>query len=237
MVLPGSKAGAKAQQGSPGTWEIPASPAASWPGSAKPKCPRPRGRDVGPCGVRRQASQQVPPSEGNEARRDGRVEVGAFHSTVEAGELASRGPGRGKGRPSWGPVGGKHGGNTESRNRVSATTTDRGAAATRLVLIWPSALPHDGDVLDASRRILNLTSRMPELGTSGSVGTLGGNSQGDPAICHPALRPRLPVRDASPCARELCAVRARCSIKLSPKLGFGIGTGIGFEFGSRWWLE
>src|SRR6266404_7616690 len=32
MVLPGSKAGAKAQQGSPGTWEIPASPAAKLAG-------------------------------------------------------------------------------------------------------------------------------------------------------------------------------------------------------------
>ena len=31
-------------------------------------------------------TRRVPPSEGNEARRDGRREVGAAHSTVEAGE-------------------------------------------------------------------------------------------------------------------------------------------------------
>ena len=41
--------------------------------------------------------------------------------------------------------------------------------------------PQDGDELGASLAILHLTSRMPESGTSGSVGVLGGNSQGDPA--------------------------------------------------------
>ncbi len=75
---------------------------------------------------RTQACQQVPPSEGNEVRREGRWEVGVFRSTGEAGEPASRGPGGGKGRPSWGTVGGKHGGDIEPRNRVNATTTDSG---------------------------------------------------------------------------------------------------------------
>jgi hypothetical protein len=36
-----------------------------------------------------QAHRMVPPSEGNEVRRDGRQDVGVSHSTVEAGERLS----------------------------------------------------------------------------------------------------------------------------------------------------
>ena len=135
---------------------------------------------------RTQAQPQVPPSEGNEVRWEGRWDVGVFRSTDEAGELASRGPGGGKGRPSWGTVGGKHGGNTESRSHVYATPTDSDAGAAWMVPARPTATPQDGDELGASLRIANLTSRMPELGTYGSVGALGGDSQGDPACAREA---------------------------------------------------
>ena len=43
------------------------------------------------------AAGVVPPSEGNEARRDGRPGIGASHSTVEAGELAPEDPVKGRG--------------------------------------------------------------------------------------------------------------------------------------------
>src|SRR6202049_3789687 len=61
----------------------------------------------------------VPPSEGNEARRDGQQDVGAPRSTVEAGEPEPPGPWGGKGVPSHGTVGGKHGGCIETRVRVN----------------------------------------------------------------------------------------------------------------------
>lgn len=38
----------------------------------------------------------VPPSEGNEVTRDGRLGVGALHSTVEVGELAPGDPMEGR---------------------------------------------------------------------------------------------------------------------------------------------
>ena len=43
------------------------------------------------------AAGVVPPSEGNEARRDGRPGIGASHSTVEAGELTPEDPVKGRG--------------------------------------------------------------------------------------------------------------------------------------------
>ena len=36
----------------------------------------------------------------------------------------------------------------------------------------------------AALRYRSLTSRMPQLGTSGSVGAVGGNSHRDPALSH-----------------------------------------------------
>jgi hypothetical protein len=45
----------------------------------------------------------VSPSEGNEARREGRQGVGASHSTVEPGE-PPEGPWGGKGAPSYEPL-------------------------------------------------------------------------------------------------------------------------------------
>ncbi len=56
--------------------------------------PRPMG--AAPCahGSEVQGAAAVPPSEGNEARREGRQEVGVLHSTVEAGEPTRGTPGR-----------------------------------------------------------------------------------------------------------------------------------------------
>ncbi len=46
--------------------------------------------------IPRQPTDVVSPSEGNEARRDGRREVVALDSTAEAGEREPTGPRRGK---------------------------------------------------------------------------------------------------------------------------------------------
>jgi hypothetical protein len=163
-VLPGSESRAKAHKGSPGTWEVLVSPAEVGVGLPNPKLQA--ALSTSGSTERKQAWRQVPPSEGNEVRWDGCREVGVFRSTVEAGELASREPGGGKGRPSWRPVAGTPGGNSASHHQVNVTTTDSD--------------PVD-DELGTSLRNSNLTSRMPELGKSGSVGALGGNAQGDPA--------------------------------------------------------
>src|SRR5713226_3338161 len=78
-VPPGSQTGARSHWGSPGTWEIRPSP----------------------------DTELVPPSEGNEARREGRSEVGALRSTEKAGERLSSGPRGGKGEPQTEPMEGK----------------------------------------------------------------------------------------------------------------------------------
>ena len=75
--------------------------------------------------------QRVLPSEGNEVRQDERSGFGAFHSTGEVGELSSRGPDGGKGKPSQRTVGGQHGRNTEFEYHVTATTTDSGVTLHR----------------------------------------------------------------------------------------------------------
>jgi len=56
---------------------------------------------------RTKGETMVSPSEGNEARRNGRQEVGASRSTVEPGE-PPEGPWGGKETPSYETVGGKH---------------------------------------------------------------------------------------------------------------------------------
>jgi hypothetical protein len=96
---PGSETGAKAQEDSPETWETRMSLARGWPGSShsqKPQALLPASGSE----ERRQAQEQVPPSEATEVRRDGHSGFGAFHSTGEVGELAFRGSDGGKGRPS-----------------------------------------------------------------------------------------------------------------------------------------
>ena len=85
--------------------------------------------------------------------RVGRAGIGAFHSTEEAGEPASREPCGGKGTPSRGTVGGKHGGCIETRCRVNETTTDSGAgeAISGNGIHFPG-LPHRPHVAAASVR-------------------------------------------------------------------------------------
>lgn len=82
---PESENAACAHWGSPGTWEVLTSPATSRTGH-----PVSVSRPVGPwrstsMGAKKRA-RPVPPSEGNEARREGRQDVGAPRSTREAGE-------------------------------------------------------------------------------------------------------------------------------------------------------
>ena len=98
---------------SPGTWEIPSFPflekLASW--NCQNRKFRVPGSASGLGEKRKQARGVVPPSEGNEARREGRREVGASHSTCEAGEPGPRGPccpenGEGRGRRVVGLLGG-----------------------------------------------------------------------------------------------------------------------------------
>ena len=82
-------------EGSPGTWETWSSPRERSVGGPKTK-PQARRR----CAARRRErtsdAREVPPSEGNEARREGRSGVGAPRSTAEAGELAPRDPAEGR---------------------------------------------------------------------------------------------------------------------------------------------
>jgi len=48
------------------------------------------------------AKDEVPPSEGNEARRNGTTEVRAARTSCEVGEPSPAGPGGAKGRPGQG---------------------------------------------------------------------------------------------------------------------------------------
>ena len=95
--------------------------------------PGPSGRRCGPSGSGVTASARtgsagvVRPSEGNEARAEGRQGVGASHSTGEAGELSPRGPGGGKGMPNHGTVERQHDERTEAHKRVNETATDSDA--------------------------------------------------------------------------------------------------------------
>ena len=101
---PGSKTMACPPWGCPGTWEARSSPRSMTPevGNRPKKAQRPAA-GVTCCGRTRQrdngtqAAAVAPPSEGNEARRDGRSGVRSARSTDEVGEPAPRGPGGGKG--------------------------------------------------------------------------------------------------------------------------------------------
>ena len=82
----------------PGTWEtlpLPSSKAAGDTAYQLPIDPRLRVRGRG---GRTTDATMVSPSEGNEARRNGRQGVAASHSTVEPGEPSRRDPGEGSGR-------------------------------------------------------------------------------------------------------------------------------------------
>jgi hypothetical protein len=100
----------------------------------------------------------VLPREGNETRWDGRAGVGAPHSTVEAGERTRADPGEGRGCRTMDPVEGKMTG-TPSPDTIS----------TRLQRI--AARVHDG--VTVAQQTHDLTSRMRQSRTSGSVGAPG----------------------------------------------------------------
>ena len=96
------------------------------------------------------ATGVVRPSEGDEARRDGYRAFRASHSTREAGEASPWRPCGGKGMPDHGPVRGKHGECTETRNRVNETRTDSGSGEGASEVIFGSFFA-DGCVTDLTR--------------------------------------------------------------------------------------
>src|ERR1700679_4126421 len=79
---------------------------------------------LGPQGAKRQAQRHGIAKRRQRSAARGAQDVGASHSTEEAGERHRPGPWGGKGMPGHGPVGGKHGGYIETRFRVYETTTD-----------------------------------------------------------------------------------------------------------------
>jgi len=84
-----------------------------WRGAATPQSSRlPAG--VGPSGTNTGARVGHRRAKENEARRVGRSEVGAPHSSEETGELAQPGPGGAKGALGQGTAGGKHDRGTET---------------------------------------------------------------------------------------------------------------------------
>ena len=120
MAGPDGPSGVKEQGtctgGPPGTWETPSSPIQEYrhERGAGYKLlqictPIPSGR----CVAKIPDTGSVPPSEGNEVRRDGRRGVGVPHSTCEVGELSPAGPDGGKGALADGTVGGKRGRHVE----------------------------------------------------------------------------------------------------------------------------
>src|SRR5215831_10628723 len=72
----GRRTGQRSNRGFPGTWEIlPSPPALSVVGGAEPEVPPAHRRCVLGWWERNKAHRVVPPSEGNEARREGRQGV------------------------------------------------------------------------------------------------------------------------------------------------------------------
>jgi hypothetical protein len=82
---------------SAGTWEARLLPFVSlaW---GQPMNNAPGPRSASDRGERKQAHGRVTPSEGNEARREGKTGVGASHSTEESGEPPRGDPPEGRGR-------------------------------------------------------------------------------------------------------------------------------------------
>ncbi len=66
----------------------------------------------------------IPPSEGNEARREGRQEVGSLHRTCGVGELTQEDPAEERERQDRRLVEEKDDGDTDPYNSLNATSTD-----------------------------------------------------------------------------------------------------------------
>ena len=71
------------------------SPIDSWRGAATPKAPGPAA-GVGRSGSEDRRTDRYRQAKENEARRDGRADVGVLHSTAEAGELDHEDPVEGR---------------------------------------------------------------------------------------------------------------------------------------------
>jgi len=112
--------------GSPGTWEFLSSPCRQKlvRGYQSQKLQASSRRRA--CGNEHRRAAWYRQAKQNEARRNGRQEVGALHSTVEAGEQQPSEPCGGKGVPSHGPVGGKHARRFVAFQRVHETPADSG---------------------------------------------------------------------------------------------------------------
>jgi hypothetical protein len=95
-ALPGSMSGARVHGDSPGTWEISTSPRRRAVGGRGMVSPV--GEEHPPIPREQEGASEVPPSEGNEARWDGRREVGASRCTDELGEPNRRDPREGRAR-------------------------------------------------------------------------------------------------------------------------------------------
>jgi hypothetical protein len=85
-VLPGSESTGDDHQGSPGTWETQPSPPQFPAREPEYQLPGAPGRASSAEGSKPTTHTVVSPSEGNEARRNGRLGVGASHTIDEAGE-------------------------------------------------------------------------------------------------------------------------------------------------------
>src|SRR5208337_3326945 len=94
LVPPGSKNMANDHEGSPGTWETLPSPSKCRPETRLTNSRWIHGSASGAGGGRTTDATMVSPSEGNEARRNGRQGDAAPHSTVEAGEPTRGTPSR-----------------------------------------------------------------------------------------------------------------------------------------------
>jgi len=94
----GQRAG-HADEGPPGTWEARTSPREDPAGDRSPSPGPPPPASSVADGNEEAARREVGPSEGNEARHEGRAGVGADHTTEEASERQPGGAGGGKGQP------------------------------------------------------------------------------------------------------------------------------------------
>jgi hypothetical protein len=136
----------------------------------------------------------------NEARREGPQGIGAPPNTDEAGELAPRGPGGGKGAPCRGAAGRKPGRHAETGTRVHETTADSGAG---------EAIPADGAHRPQSLPSPPLVDRglqphppgwCPGRGRANRRG-LWGAAAGEPAVAPGTGQVRhVPSTSRAPCA-------------------------------------
>src|SRR5262245_48508219 len=192
---------AEARKGSPGTWDARRLPLDNdWHGVARPEHPWP------PAGVGPEGETNTGAREGTarrssrEAERDGPQGIGAPHSTDEAGELAPRGPGGGKGAPRRGTAGRKHGRYAETGTRVNETTADSGAGAAVAAEGVHLPQPPPGPPLAVRGVQPHPPGRCPGRGRTDRRG-LRGRPAGEPAVAPGARQ----VRHVPSATRAACA--------------------------------